>query len=152
MKIKSQAPSLSSKWRVALHLLLGITLLNYVAQVPYYIHFYFIHHAAPSPFGLAFLLGTLVLFLAGYFLTLQVKRAGAWLLLLFLLLEFGGYVLHNLTGAFLQDLPLNDPLFLTVSLIGYLNFAVSLIYLIAMIIGRRALFLRGQPVQEGMNG
>lgn len=151
MNNKSQAPSLSSKWWTAFHLLLGITLLNYVAQIPYYIHFYYVHHAAPSPFGLFFLLGTLVLFLIGYFLTLQAKRAGAWVLLLFLLLEFGGYLLHNLTGAFLQDLPLSDPLFLTVSLIGYLNFAVSFVYLVAMIIGRRTIFFQTQHVQENVN-
>jgi hypothetical protein len=132
----------SPEWRIALHFLCGVTLLNYIAQIPYYIHFYFIHHAAPAPLGLLFLLATLVLFLSGYVLTLRMKRAGAWLLLLFLLLEFGGYLLHNLTGAFLKDLPLNDALFFTVSIIGYLNFMVSFIYLIAMALGRRTIFVR----------
>jgi hypothetical protein len=132
MNIKSQVFSQSRGWQVALHLLLGVTLLNYVAQIPYYVHFYGIHHSTPSPSSVAILLGTLILFLVGYALTLQAKRVGAWLLLVFLLLGFGGYLLHNLSGAFLQDLPTGDPLFFTVSLIGYLNFFVSFIYLIIM--------------------
>ena len=141
MNAVSQSPSLSPKWRVALHILCGITLINYIAQIPYYIHFYFVHHAAPAPLGLLFLLATLVLFLVGYFFMLRAQRIGVWLVVLFLVLEFGGYLLHNLTGAFLQDLPLNDPLFFTVSLIGYLNFAVAFVYLVAMAIARRTIFL-----------
>lgn len=137
MHAKSQASSLSSKLRMALHLLLGITVLNYVAQIPYYLHFYGVHHVAPTPFAVLFLLATFVLFLAGYLLILQAKRAGGWLLLLFLLLEFGGYLLHNLSGAFLQDLPTEDLLFFTVSLIGYLNFAVSFVALLVLAINRR---------------
>lgn len=140
--MKSQVSSLSPRWQVALHLLMGVTLINYAAQIPYYVHFYGIHHSSPSPFSIALLLGTLLLFLAGYVLTLQTKRAGAWLLLVFLLLEFGGYLLHNLSGAFLQDLPTGDPLFFTVSLIGYLNFAVSFIYLIVMAKNHRPLLFQ----------
>ncbi len=126
----SQAAAFSPRWRAALHLLAGITLLNYAAQIPYYIHFYGVYHVAPAPFAVAFLVVTFALFLAGYLLTLQGKAAGGWLLLAFLLLEFGGYLLHNLSGAFLHDLPVNDLLFLTISLIGYLNFAASFIYLL----------------------
>jgi hypothetical protein len=146
MKASSQVPSLSPRLRVALHLLLGITLLNYAAQIPYYIHFYAVHHVAPAPFGVAFLVLTLALFLAGYVLLLQAKPAGGWLLLAFLLLEFGGYLLHNLTGAFLKDLPTTDLVFFTVSLIGYLNFAVSFIYLLVMAINRRSFFFQRQQV------
>lgn len=134
---------LSPRWRLALHILMGITILNYVAQIPYYIHFYYVHHAAPAPFAVGFLVVTLALFLAGYILTLQAKPAGGWLLVAFLLLEFGGYLAHNLSGAFLKDLPTNDPLFFTVSLIGYLNFAVSFVYLIIIAKNHR-LFLQ-QP-------
>lgn len=140
MTATSQISSLSPGWRVTLHVLLGITVLNYVAQIPYYIHFYGVHHVAPTPFAIAFLLVTFALFLAGYVLILQAKPAGGWLLLAFLVLEFGGYLLHNLSGAFLHDLPTNDLLFFTISLIGYLNFAVSLIYLL-IIVKNRHLFL-----------
>ena len=142
MNAKSQTLPLSRRWRVALHILLGITTLNYVAQIPYYIHFYAVHHVLPSPFGTGFLVATFALFLAGYFFTLQTKPVGGWLLLGFLLLEFGGYLLHNLTGAFLQDLPTNDLLFFTVSLIGYLNFAAAFVYLIFIAIGRRTLLFQ----------
>lgn len=134
---------LSARWRTGLHVLFAITILNYLAQIPYYIHFYGVHHVSPSPVGMVLLACTLALFLAGYSFTLLNRRIGWWLLVAFLLLEFGFYLLHNLTGAFLQDLPINDPLFLTVSLIGYLNTIVALIYLIVMIRARKH-FLPGQ--------
>ena len=142
MDTDSQTRSLSRRWRVALYVLLGITVLNYAAQIPYYYHFYAVHHVLPAPFGVVFLVATFALFLAGYSLTLQTKPAGGWLLLGFLLLEFGGYLLHNLTGAFLNDLPTNDLIFFTVSLIGYLIFAASFVYLVLMAIGRRVFFFR----------
>ena len=66
-------------------------------------------------------------------MTPQHTQIGGWLLIGFLILEFGFYLLHNLFGAFLQDLPVNDPLFLAVSLIGYLNTIVALGYLIWMV-------------------
>lgn len=97
MHSKPQASPLSPKLRVMLHVLLSITVLNYVAQIPYYIHFYGVHQVAPTPFAVLFLLVTFVLFLAGYLLLLQAKPAGGWLLLLFLLLEFGGNVDTNPT-------------------------------------------------------
>jgi hypothetical protein len=159
MHSKPQTSSLAPRLRMALYVLLGITVLNYLAQIPYYIHFYGVHHVAPTPFAVLFLLVTFALFLAGYFLLLQTKPAGGWLLLLFLLLEFGGYLLHNLSGAFLQDLPTNDLLFFTVSLIGYLNFAASFVALLVLAINRQV-FRRPQhaspsptpspEVQEGI--
>jgi hypothetical protein len=145
MHSKPQTPSLSPKLRMTLHVLFGITVLNYLAQIPYYIHFYGVHQVAPTPFAVLFLLVTFALFLAGYLLLLQAKPAGGWLLLLFLLLECGGYLLHNLSGAFLQDLPTNDPLFFTVSLIGYLNFAASFVALLVLVINRQV-FRRPQHV------
>jgi hypothetical protein len=135
---------LPARWRTGLHVVFAITILNYLAQIPYYIHFYGVYHVYPSPLGVVLLACTLALFLAGYIFTLQKRRIGWWLLVGFLLLEFGFYLLHNLTGAFLRDLPVNDPLFLAVSLIGYLNTVVALISLIVMIRARKH-FLPGQP-------
>lgn len=126
-----------ARWRAGLYGLFAITLLNYLAQIPYYIHFYGVHHAAPSLLGVTLLGGTLALFLAGFVLTLRNRRSGWWLLLGFLALEFAFYLLHDLSGAFLQDLPLSDPLFLVVSLIGYLNTVAALIYLIVLLRGRK---------------
>jgi hypothetical protein len=144
------ASALSPRLRIALSFLLGITLLNYIAQIPYYIHFYGVYHGIPNPLGVViFLVATLALFLVGYFLTLQMKRFGGWLLLAFLALEFVGYLGHNLSGAFLRDLPTNDPLFFTVSLIGYLNLAASFIYLIVIITFRGSLlFARRRSLSE----
>jgi hypothetical protein len=140
MTLPSYLPA-PARWRTSLYVLFAITILNYLAQIPYYIHFYGVHHVAPSLLGVALLACTLILFLAGYFLTLRNRRFGWWLLVGFLLLEFGFYVLHNISGAFLQDLPVSDPLFLVVSLIGYLNTVVALIYLIVLIRARKDLSL-----------
>lgn len=131
---------LSASWRTGLYFLFGVTVLNYLAQIPYYIHFYGVHHAAPSPIGMLLLALTFALFLAGYIYTLRGHRFGGPILFGFLLLEFGFYLLHNLSGAFLRDLPMSDPLFLVVSLIGYLNTIVPLVYLILMLKDRK-LFL-----------
>lgn len=152
MNRNTPASVLSTKLRIALSFLLGITLLNYLAQIPYYIHFYGIYHGIPNPLGVVFfLVATLTLFLAGYVLTFQMKRAGGWLLLAFLVLEFVGYLVHNLSGAFLRDLPTNDPLFFTISLIGYLNLAASFIYLIVIIMFRDSL-LFARPRSRSENG
>ncbi|HCI82985.1 MAG TPA: hypothetical protein DHW02_25215 [Ktedonobacter sp.] len=126
-------PQLTSRWRTALIVLFIITLINYIAQVPYYIHFYAVHHVTPAPFGTVLLALTLVFFLIGYWLTVAERPTGGWILLLFLITETAFYLLHNISGAFLKDLPINDPLFLTVSLIGYLNTIVPLLYLIAIL-------------------
>jgi hypothetical protein len=122
-------------WRTSLYGLFAVTVLNYLAQIPYYIHFYGIHHAAPSLLGLTLLGLTFAVFLAGFVLTLRHRRSGWWLLLGFLALEFAFYVVHDLSGAFLKDLPVSDPLFLAVSLIGYLNTVAALVYLIVLIRG-----------------
>jgi hypothetical protein len=128
------------RWRTSLYGLFAITALNYVAQIPYYIHFYGVYHVAPSPLGLTLLVLTFVFFLAGFFLTLRNRRSGWWLLLAFLAVEFAFYVVHDLSGAFLHDLPVSDPLFLVVSLIGYLNTVAALVYLIVMLRGRQQVF------------
>ncbi len=126
-----------ARWRAGLYGLFGITALNYLAQIPYYVHFYGVHHVTPSPIGVALLGCTFALFLVGFFLTLRKRRSGWWLLMGFLALEFAFYLVHNLSGAFLQDLPLRDPLFLVVSLIGYLNTVAAAIYLIVLPWGRK---------------
>jgi len=137
MGTTAQPLRLTSRWRAALYLLFGITILNYIAQIPYYIHFYGVHHIGPSPVGLLLLTLTFILFLAGYMLTFQEKPIGGWILLGFLILEAGFYILHNLSGAFFNDLPVGDPLFLTVSLIGYLNMIVALIYFVLILRDRQ---------------
>lgn len=126
-------PQLTPRWRTALLILFIITIINYIAQIPYYIHFYGVYHVAPAPSGVVLLALTLVFFLVGYWLTVAQLPGGGWVLLLFLITETGFYLLHNISGAFLKDLPINDPLFLVVSLIGYLNTIVPLLYLIAIL-------------------
>ncbi len=131
---------LSANWRTGLYVLFAVTVLNYVAQIPYYIHFYGVHHVAPSALGTVLLALTFAVFLAGYIYTLRGHRFGGWILFAFLIVEFGFYLLHNVSGAFLNDLPVGDPLFQIVSLIGYLNTIVALVYLI-LILRDRKLFL-----------
>lgn len=111
----SSSMQISARWRTGMYILFAATALNYLAQVPYYFHFYGVKHVLPSPIGVLLLALTFAWFLVGYAFTLRGHRFGGRILFGFLLLEFGFYLLHNISGAFLQDIPWSDPLFLAVS-------------------------------------
>lgn len=65
--------------------LVFVVALNYLAQIPYYIHQYYIgRHIPPSWPGTLLLLLTLLWFLAGYLMFIRSKRYGRGLLLSFL--------------------------------------------------------------------
>jgi hypothetical protein len=73
--------------RVLMYVILAVVGVNYVAQVPYYLHlYYFPHRALPPLVGTIMLLATLVWFLLGWMLLMRRRsRIGYWLLLTFLL-------------------------------------------------------------------
>ena len=77
MHSQPQASFLSPTLRMALHVLLGITVLNYLAQIPYYIHFYGVHQVAPTPFAVLFLLVTFALFWQGISCCSRPSHQGA---------------------------------------------------------------------------
>ncbi|HET9979770.1 MAG TPA: hypothetical protein VFQ32_04965 [Ktedonobacterales bacterium] len=125
--------------RVVMYAILGVVGANYLAQIPYYLYlYYFPHHAPPALFGTALLAATFVWFLLGWLLLARRGRqAGFWLLLTFLLTEFGFYaanmvnqVAHGFAPFFHLQNP--DPLLFTVFAIGYLNLIGALIFAILL--------------------
>lgn len=105
-----------------------VTLANYVWQIPYAIHQY-----GRSWTGLPRLSGLLILTL-GWFLVAVwgLMRGHGWaarVLAAFLIVEAAFYLLHNVTGAFLHDLPAVNVVVLVASVLGYLNLVLALLAL-----------------------
>lgn len=111
-------------------------LVNYLAQIPYYLHqYYFPRHFAPSLLGVVLLTITLAWFIAGYVRYLQNKRYGWGLLLSFLLAQvlFYGHsiVLGLFTGGgIVAQMETPSRFLLVIFLIGYINFTVAAYYLV----------------------
>lgn len=111
--------------------LLCVVLLNYVTQIPYYLHqYYYPYHEAPNWSGAALLALTLIWFLAGYIRFLGGKRYGWSLLLSFLaaqIIFYGhSWLLSFVGGGAIAQLRTHSPFLLVVFLIGDLNFVVAL--------------------------
>jgi hypothetical protein len=122
--------------------LLCVVLLNYVAQIPYYLHqYYFPHHLAPNWSGVALLVLTLIWFLFGYFRFVNGNRFGRSLLLSFLLAQviFYGHslVFSFFGGGMIAQLRTHSPFLLVVFLIGDLNFLVALYYFLWLLFKRQ---------------
>lgn len=119
-------------------------MLNYGAQIPYYLHqYYFPHHLAPSPLGVLLLGITLLWFLIGYYRYLSAKKHGRVVLLGFLLAQVLFYgqtiVLGIWTGAgAVAQLKTQSLVLLVIFIIGYINFLVALYYVYWLIKTARA--------------
>jgi hypothetical protein len=132
--------------RAIMYCILAVVGANYLAQIPYYLHQYYLpRHAQPPVFGTLLLLATLVWFLLGW--TLLARRgsqAGFWLLATFLLAEFAFYFLnmvnqmaHGFAPFF--HLSNSDPLLVVVFAIGYLNMIGAAIFLVVLVWRHRTL-------------
>lgn len=115
--------------------LLIVVGVNYLAQVPYYFHQYYIgRHIMPSWPGVLLLSLTLLWFMAGYASFVKSGPYGRGLLASFLVAQvlFYGhaivYGLVNGSGAVAQ-LQTKSPFLFVIFLIGYINFAVAAYYL-----------------------
>ena len=138
--------------RVMMYCILVVVGVNYLAQIPYYLHqYYFPYHALPNALGTAMLLVTFVWFLVGWLLLARRgNRFGYWLLLTFLITEFAFYffnmvnqVAHGFDPFFhLQD---RDPLLFTVFAIGYLNLIGPAIFVIYLIVRYRTFVADQRP-------
>jgi uncharacterized membrane protein (UPF0136 family) len=112
-------------------ILLAAVLLNYAAQVPYYLHqYYFPRHSPPSLLGVALLSATFMWFSVGYFWYVTGRTSGLWVLLAFLAIQILFYahaILFGLLtgGGIVGQLRTNSPFLLVVFLIGYLNFTIA---------------------------
>jgi len=114
--------------------LLAAVSLNYLAQIPYYIHQYYIgRHLAPSLPGTFLLLLTLLWFLAGYSMFSRGKKYGRGLLLSFLaaqVLFYGHAIVFGLVsgGGAVAQLKTHNPFLFVIFLIGYINFGAAVYY------------------------
>jgi len=99
-----------------------------------------VHQYGSRWFGLPGLSVPLLLtfgwFIAGVWLVRRGRRPGRAVLGSFLVTEALFYLVHNLSGAFLKDLPAANPVLLVASVLGYLSAAVAVAYLVALARGR----------------
>ena len=132
LSMNNQIPSSSSQ--NSLRWLLLITYLNYLAQIPYYFHYYF-SSAHPLPAVRAsLLLGfTLIWFLAGVFGYQRGKSWGFGVLISYLFIEALFYLLTIASGTFLTQVR-NHPLIIdVVFVIGYISGLTATYYLVRII-------------------
>ena len=121
--------SLYDKKPHSLAVLFWVTILNYVAQIPYYIHSYYIpYRVLPTLNGVVLLGLTLTWFLAGYFGVLKDYRYGYYFLLSFLGVETLFYAGSVASGAFLFQMQNPSLLIKSIFLMGYVSGAVSTYY------------------------
>ena len=137
--------------RIRIWILFGIIVANFVAQVIYFLHLYYTpQHPFPELKSFLLLGSVFALFLVGFTLLIKNKRAGFYLLALFLSMEFIFY-LWNLIGQAINGLGLFfhlrelDPVLWLVFLIGYLNLFASG-YFLLLLIKNRQVWLRNATV------
>lgn len=109
--------------------LLAITILNYIAQIPYALHLY--HRIlGANPWGAVMLGLTFLMFIIPYILLSRKSPLGYYGMVVFLTVEFIFYLL-NFIGSLLRGYPPffqianSDRILVFVFLIGYINFLGS---------------------------
>jgi lipid-A-disaccharide synthase-like uncharacterized protein len=124
-----------------------VVAVNYLAQVPYYLHqYYATYHAAPSVLGAALLAATLLWFVLGIVGLHRGSARGYLLLISFLSVEFLFYVQTQVVqlisghGVLLYVIRPSDPVLFIVFGIGYINF-VAAGWFVYYLVTHRAAFL-----------
>lgn len=117
-----------------LRILLWVTVVNYLAQIPYYLHnYYFPYHVPPSLSAVVLLGITLIWFVAGYIGTKRKKHYGYYLLLSFLLAEALFYFHTIVFGAFIFQLQNPSLLIKAVFFMGYVSGITAAYYAYALV-------------------
>lgn len=110
----------------SLKFLFWATIINYSAQIPYYLYnYYFPYHVPPTLSSIVLLGITLAWFVLGYAGVRQQRRWGYYALLRFLLVEAVFYAHTLLLGTFIFQLQHPNPVIKAVFLIGYLSGIVA---------------------------
>lgn len=129
--------------RPSLPWLLIFTLLNFAAQIPYYLYlYYFPRHLSPGMRSIALMSVTLGWFLVGYIGTVKKSRLGYAILLSFLLVEALFYASAVLSGAFIFQLHNARLIMRAVYAYGYVSGACAALYAYLLVRDRRALLSR----------
>jgi len=109
--------------------LIGVTALNYVAQVPYYIHNdYSAAHPLPSLRAVALLGATLAWFVTGLTAYMRKWAWGFPVLVAYLSVEALFYGATMLSGTFIFQIENHSDLLKVVFVIGYVSGAVAAYY------------------------
>jgi hypothetical protein len=123
--------------------LIAVTLTNYAAQVPYFLHNYYSpQHPLPGLRAVALLGGTLAWFVVGLIGYIWNRRWGFGALTSFLVVETCFYAKTLLTGAFVFQVENPSHLIKAVFAVGYVSGAVAAAY--AYRIGRDRLQARSR--------
>jgi len=110
----------------SLKFLFWVIIVNYVAQIPYYLYnYYFRYHVPPTMSSIVLLGLTLGWFVLGYVAVQRQKRFGYFVLLSFLLVEALFYAHTILLGAFIFQLQNPNPIIKVVFIVGYLSGIVA---------------------------
>ena len=108
--------------KISFYPLLVVTVLNYVAQVPYYLHNYYIpHHILPGVRALGLLGLTLVWFAVGFIAFTKKLKYGRIMLLSYLVVQALFYGLTVIAGAPIAQLQGHSDIIKLVFLIGYIS-------------------------------
>ncbi len=117
-----------------LNVLLIATVINYLAQIPYYIHNYYVpHHLTPGLRATGLLGFTLIWFIAGFIMYIKKIKYGYGILLSFLIVETLFYGLAFLSGAFISQLRNHSDIIRLVFIIGYASGATAGYYVYRLI-------------------
>jgi hypothetical protein len=115
-----------------------VVIIDYLAQIPYYLVNYYIPAQTPPTVSSIVLLGaTLAWFLVGYFGFRARRPFGYWVLLSFLLVEGLFYLTTLLFGTAALQLLKPNPVITVVFVIGYVTGIVSLFYFAMLVAFRR---------------
>jgi hypothetical protein len=132
--------------------LVAITLANYAAQVPYYLHNdYSTQHPLPGVRAVALLGGTLVWFALGLAGFMRQRRWGFAVVESFLAAEALFYVGTFVSGAFIFQLEDHSYLLKAVFVIGYASGATAAYYAYRLLRDRLRPGLRAQAAPEPVN-
>lgn len=111
--------------------------MNYAWQVSYAAHQYGRRWDAMPGLSIPLIL-TGVWFAIAMVTTVRGRRGGRTALVSFLVTEVAFYAVHNGSGALGADLPLENPVLLIASALGYASTAAALVYLVLMTRTRRS--------------
>jgi hypothetical protein len=140
--------------RTLLWAIFAVVIANYLAQIAYYLRlYYFPEHAPPALFGSLALAATLAWFVAGFALLWRGRATGYWLTLSYLAAETAFYLsnlLNQVAHGYAPFFHLANPdlVLWVVFATGYLNLLAGMGFIVALLLGRRALFSPGGYVQR----
>lgn len=151
MRGEETGRAVTANTRVQVWGLFAILLANFVAQVPYFYHLYYSPaHPLPDPRSALLMGAVFALFIGSFALLMLGQRAGYYLMLFYLALEFFFY-LFNVIGGALHGYGLffhladRDPVLWAVYNWGYVSFFAAGYFLYLLL--TRRMELRSQPSQ-----